>query len=277
MKKIKDSSVNNVLVSIVTIVLNGEDHIEQTINSVINQTYKRIEYIIIDGGSTDDTIKIIERYKDRINIFVSKPDNGIYDAINKGISYVNGSLVGLIHCGDYYEPDAVSNAINAYLRTEADVIYGDLRIIENEGSEKVVRIQKSKHKDLKNRMSISHPATFISRNCYQKYGLYDCKYKLAADYDFILKLFLADARFHYINKILANFRAGGLSGTDSKLSMRENVTIRKNHLGNIYSIKYAIMRTVRDYYFSRRKLIIQKCIGKRYYSRMKQIYYELMH
>jgi len=102
------------LVSIITVVLNGRKTIEQTILSVRNQSYANIEYIIIDGGSTDGTINIIEKYSEGVDFWISESDNGLYDAMNKGIGYANGELIGLLNSDDYYESDAVSRVIEAY-------------------------------------------------------------------------------------------------------------------------------------------------------------------
>lgn len=261
------------LVSIVTIVFNGEMHIEQTINSVLEQKYSPIEYIVIDGGSTDGTLQKIEKYKNRIDHFISEPDDGIYHAINKGISLACGDLIGLIHCGDYYEPDAVSDAVDSFLNTGADVIYGNLKTIEEAGEESIIRVVQGDHNNLKKRMSILHPATFVSRKCYLRHGLYDIKYRSAADYDFFLKLFLSNVKFHHVDKVLANFRSGGTSGSNFSLAMRENLSIRQNLLGNLYAIKYLILCSASHYYFTGRKWFVEKCIGKRVYLKLKQLYY----
>ena len=261
------------LVSIVTIVFNGEMYIEQTINSVLGQKYSPIEYIIIDGGSTDGTSQKIGKYKNRIDHFISEPDDGIYYAINKGISFARGDLIGLIHCGDYYESDAVSDAVGIFLDREVDVIYGNLKVLEEAGKESIIRIVQGDHNNLKKRMSILHPATFVSRRCYLQHGLYDTQYKSAADYDFFLKLFLSKVKFHHVDTVLANFRSGGTSGSNFSLAMRENLSIRQNLLGNLHVIKYLSLCGLSHYYFTGRKWFIEKCIGKSIYLKLKHLYY----
>lgn len=262
------------LVSIVTIVFNGEMHIEQTINSVLAQKYAPIEYIVIDGSSTDGTLQKIEKYKNRIDHFISEPDDGIYHAINKGISLARGDLIGLIHCGDYYEPNAVSDAVDSFLNTGADIIYGDLKIIEEAGEESIIRFVQGDHNNLKKRMSILHPATFVSRKCYLQHGLYDTKYRSAADYDFFLKLFLLNIGFHHVDKVLASFRTGGTSGFNFKLATQENFAIRQQHLGCFCAIRYAMCRYISHYYTTVRKCIVEKCIGRNNYFKLKQWWYE---
>ena len=119
--------MDNLLVSVVTIVRNGEYEIEETIKSVLKQNYKHIEYIIIDGNSTDNTMNIINRYKNNISYIVSEADFGIFDAINKGVQIASGDLIGLIHSGDSYEPNTIKIVAETFIKTNADIIYGDIR------------------------------------------------------------------------------------------------------------------------------------------------------
>lgn len=257
------------LISIITIVRNGVNEIEETIKSVLSQKNVNLEYIIIDGKSTDGTLEIIEKYKDNITIVVSEPDHGIYDAINKGIKLATGELIGLIHCGDYYESDAIQTALTGFLNSKADIIYGDQNIIEGE----IIRIGRSNHEYLKKGMTISHPATFVSHNCYQKNGLYNTKYKIAADYAFFLMLYMQNANFFKIDKVLANFRAGGISGSNFKLSLQENISIRKKHFGKIFALRYSARTVLFHYYFLYRKKFIETLIGKNKYLELKRIKY----
>jgi len=260
-------------VSIVTIVFNGAAHIEQTMQSVLHQTYAPIEYIVIDGGSTDGTLSVIDKYRYKIAYFISEPDSGIYDAINKGISKATGSLIGLIHCGDYYELNAVSEAVAGFVSSGADIIYGDINVIE-EYEDKIITIfKKSDHRNLKRNMSIFHPATFVSRQCYARYGLYDPKFKSAADYDYFLKLYSSGVEFKHINKLLATFRAGGTSGSNFKLTAKENFTIRKNQIGKLNAINYLMRNIIVCFYLSGRKWFVEKFIGKNNYIKLKKWYY----
>lgn len=121
---------NMIKVSIITVVYNGVKNIEQTIKSVLHQTYSNIEYIVIDGGSTDGSLDIIKKYSDSISYWVSEADKGIYDAMNKGISKATGDLIGIINSDDWYEPDAIMNMVTAY--EENTVLYGIIRTICNE-------------------------------------------------------------------------------------------------------------------------------------------------
>ena len=172
--------------SIITIVLNGEKYIEETINSVLSQKNIDLEYIIIDGGSTDKTLSKISKYKNKINLLISEPDEGIYYAMNKGISLASYDLVGIINCGDFYESNILSLVYDKFCLTSADVIYGDIKIIDQFKQRQYITIHrlKAKHNRLKNKMSIFHPATFVKRECYIQNKFYNTDYKLAADYDF---------------------------------------------------------------------------------------------
>ena len=129
-----DQAIQQPLVSVITVVYNGEKYLEQTIQSVINQTYNNIEYIIIDGGSTDTTLDIIKKYKDYISYFISEPDNGLYDAMNKGIRRANGELIGMLNSDDWLNLDAISTVQNAYVKNPGTkILHGDRTDISVDG------------------------------------------------------------------------------------------------------------------------------------------------
>lgn len=198
---------NNLKVSIITVCLNSEKTIEQTIQSVINQTYSNIEYIIIDGGSTDGTLEITNKYKDKISALVSEKDEGIYDAMNKGIKLATGELIGFINSDDWYELDTAEIIVNTFLEDRnAQVIYGNIDMYDKD---KFIRTRYPYPlKQLRTWMAISHPAVFIIGEIYKKYG-FNTKYKMGADHDLLLKLYSKNYKFRYINRNLANFRVGG--------------------------------------------------------------------
>lgn len=204
----------NPLISIITVVYNGDKYLEQTIKSVINQTYKNIEYIIIDGGSTDRTLEIIEKYEKQIDYWISEPDEGLYDAMNKGIRKANGDLIGMINSDDWYELDAVSHVVKSLLdNPNKGVFHGDMYLISDK-SKKILRsFNSSKFKFKYYGMTYAHPTFFVSKRIYSKYQ-YNTRLKTISDYQFSLEVFLDDSKTYcYIDRPLANYRFGGLSDT----------------------------------------------------------------
>lgn len=217
----------NIRVTIVTVSYNSEKTIRRTIESVLSQTYKNVEYIIIDGKSTDNTIKIVKEYEDKFNgrmRWVSEPDKGIYDAMNKGIKMASGELVGILNSDDYYEPDAVENMVNALGTEKYQILYGFMRTLRN-SEEYSIAIRT--HKDLRNGM-ISHPTCFVTKKLYDDFGMYDTRYKSVADYDFMLRMFdNKDVVFRPVYKLITNFEQGGMSSTTA--AWLELVELQKNY------------------------------------------------
>jgi len=223
------------LVSVITVVYDGVKTIEQTILSVVNQTYRNIEYIVIDGGSKDGTLDIIKKYKDRITYWVSEPDSGIYDAMNKGIRKSRGEIIGIINSDDYYENDAVASVIHEYMKHPGSVVYGLLRYIKD-GHE--LMIMAYHHGFLSNYM-IPHPGSFVPRSLYERYGLFDLKYRCVSDHDLMLRLFENNVPFIRMERVIANFRTDGASS--SLESAIEYYSLLKEH-GIISSRKALFLR-----------------------------------
>lgn len=201
------------LVSIITVCYNSEKTIEQTIQSVLRQTYPHIEYIIVDGNSTDGTMKIVERYREkfagRMKV-VSEPDQGIYDAMNKGIRMASGDLVGIINSDDYYEDNAVELMVGHMPKEPYAVLYGEMRNLVDDVEESVTIASPY----FLERRSMNHPSCFITRKTYEKYGMYDTKYCCVADYDLFLRYKKhAEILFVPVYEIIANMRSGGASST----------------------------------------------------------------
>lgn len=218
------------LISIITVVYNGAKTLEQTIQSVINQTYNNIEYIIIDGGSTDGTIDIVEKYKDQIAFWVSEPDKGLYDAMNKGISKANGEIIGMINSDDWYEPGTVSSIVSySEINPGAKIFHGDLLIHETNGRQAIKRFNPSLFKMLNYGVTYNHPTFFVSKDIYKKYS-FNIKLVSVADVQFILEILLKEKNvFIYIDQVLANFRKGGVSSQQTIIStLKANYIARKN-------------------------------------------------
>jgi glycosyltransferase involved in cell wall biosynthesis len=229
-------------ISIITVVYNGSKTLEQTIHSVLNQSYKNIEYIIIDGGSTDGTIDIVKKYEKDISLWISEPDKGLYDAMNKGISYAKGELIGMINSDDWYQLDAVEIMVNEYLNNpNCTIFHGDRMNILESGEKKLYKFNPSVFKFKYYGMTYNHPSMFISRKEYDEH-LYDTSYKSHSDYKFVLEAFMKKRdKLHYVNKTIANFRLGGISSNTKFFeSVKDVVEIRCAAGLNIIEITFSV-------------------------------------
>lgn len=229
------------LVSVITVVYNSVNTIEQTILSVINQTYSNIEYIIVDGGSTDGTLDIIRKYEDKIAYWVSESDKGIYDAMNKGISFATGRLIGIINSDDWYELYTVEEVVKAYV-DDSSVIYGLMRYIKDE---EVSGVYTAYPKSISQKM-IPHPTCFVPKAIYDRYGTYDLSYHSCADYHLILRLYKAGVNFITLEVILANFRLGGFSSNIKSLKESFNMRYKMGTISNSQRIaKIGVLNILR--------------------------------
>lgn len=204
--------------SIITVCFNSEKTIRQTFESVLQQEFTDYEYIIIDGLSTDGTIDVIKEYLPKFNgkmRYISEKDKGIYDAMNKGIRMAKGEVIGLINSDDYYEKGAFTRVFDAVKENpHGEIYYGLLRNLTPAGEE--LDVHRIHHSRLKS-CSLPHPATFIKNETYQKYGLYDLSYRIVADYELMLRVFLQGGKFSPIDYVLANFRMGGVSSDGNNI------------------------------------------------------------
>ncbi len=213
------------LVTIITVVFNGEKHLEKTIQSVIQQTYPNIEYIVIDGGSTDGTIDIIKKYGQQISQWVSEKDKGIADAFNKGIQKATGSIIGLINADDWYEPDAVQTAVQ-HLK-DADIVYGKLNIWKNDT---IAYTVAANHSLLPNEMTVNHPTVFVKKKWYDEHGLFRLQFRCAMDYDVMLRFYTRGAVFVYTDTVMANMRLEGFSDVNWKVGCKETLAIKNEYI-----------------------------------------------
>ncbi|MDU6365062.1 MAG: glycosyltransferase family 2 protein [Clostridium sp.] len=235
-----------ILVSIITVSFNSEKTIRNTIESVLNQTYNNIEYIIIDGNSTDKTLEIVKEYEEKfknksyIYRIISEKDDGIYDAMNKGIRLSNGELIGIINSDDNYEVNAVVNIVNEYNIDNNYYVYHGLLRYYNDGQLFMIRGSNS---DVLKKHMIEHPACFVAKKAYEEIGLFDCNFRYVADYDFLCRLKIKNKNFKLIDKIIANFHDGGAG--DCKESRVEALRVLKkyNYIGNSrYLLKRLFMK-----------------------------------
>jgi glycosyltransferase involved in cell wall biosynthesis len=213
------------LVSIITIVYNGVHHLEQTIRSVLDQSYPNIEYIVIDGGSKDGSVELIKKYAEKLAYWISEPDKGVSDAFNKGIKQAKGELIGLINADDWYEPDTVQQVVNNI--GDADVAYGDMTYWK-EGRKDMTVV--GSHEFLHNEMALNHPTVFIRSEIYHRFGLFSSDYRFAMDYDLLLRLKTQGLTFKRIPKVLANMRWEGISDRYWKKACLEALAIKNKYL-----------------------------------------------
>lgn len=204
-------------VSVITICYNRSATIAKAIESVLNQDYPNIEYIVIDGNSKDGTQEVIESYSGKIAHYISEPDKGMYDAINKGFALATGDVVGLMHSDDeFYDTSAVSKIVKAFSSNpDTDGIYGDGIYVTNDLEENIVRNRICGKYDIKRIYSgwlPLHPTVYLKKSIIEKYGNYDLNFKIASDTEFLLRyLFKYKIKMYYMNEYVVKMRMGGMS------------------------------------------------------------------
>lgn len=219
-------------VSIITITYNSELTLRDTIDSVVTQSYNDIEYIIVDGGSKDNTLNIVKSYEEKISKIISEKDNGLYDALNKGIKLATGEVIGLIHSDDFYNnTNVIQHVVNAFKSSQADAIYADLYYVDKDDTSKIFRKWKSgnyKHGMFVNGWMPPHPTFFAKREVYQKYGGFNLQLKSAADYELMLRLIHKhQIKLAYLPEFIIKMRVGGKSNVTLKNRIRANQEDRK--------------------------------------------------
>jgi len=255
--------MNELGISIITVSFNSSNTIEETIKSVLTQEYTNYEYIIIDGGSTDGTQLKIKKYessflkKEVKYLWVSEKDNGIYDAMNKGIKLATKEVIGIVNSDDWYEPNILKK-INIYYKETGcpDIIHGNIRLFTKDNNCLGVKKSNTNYNRLWRGMTLKHPTFFTKRELYNSIGIFDTNYKISADYEFTLRAYINNAVFSYCDYVISNMRLGGVSNTKRKESWKEVDEIVK---------KYGLCLAKRKYYALRRIMtsIIYNIISSR--------------
>lgn len=237
----KVSTPDNPLISIITVVYNSIDLIEFTIRNIVNQTYNNIEYIIIDGGSTDGTLDVIKKYDDKIAYWVSERDKGLYDAMNKSIDLATGDYVWFMNSGDLIYDDTTTADIFRQ-NTTADVLYGATRIVDiynNLTSRRRLKAPKNlTWKTLRWGMLVCHQSFIPKKELVVKY---DCNFRYAADIDWEINILKKAQTTFNTNLILSNFLDGGISGVNRKKSLKERYIIMKKHYGTCTTLFFHVL------------------------------------
>jgi glycosyltransferase involved in cell wall biosynthesis len=234
-------------ISIITVVYNNERTIIDAMQSVLSQSYENIEYVIIDGGSKDNTVSQISQFNDKLGYFVSESDKGLYDAMNKGIQACTGDVIGILNSDDLYQDlEVISDVMKEFNNNpDLDIVYGDLVYVKSEDTSKVVRNWKSKayyNRFFENANVPPHPSLFVRRKVYQEAGLFDLQYKLAADYEFMLRMFKKhNFKSKYINRLIIKMRLGGATNQSFTNVLNQNKEILKAWKNNGFKIPVYLM------------------------------------
>lgn len=224
-------------VSIITATWNSEATIKFALDSVGAQNYPDIQHIIIDGQSKDGTLNLVERYGLKTVKVLSEADNGLYDALNKGLKLASGDIIGFLHSDDVFANNhVIYDLVDAFENNDIDAVYGDLEYVASENVEKVIRYWRSKKfvfSALKKGWMPPHPTFFMKADHYEKLGGFDLKYKISSDYDHLLRCLLTeDFNAYYLPSVITKMRVGGVSNRSIKniiLKMVEDVSIMREH------------------------------------------------
>jgi len=239
-------------VSIITVAYNCDTTIEDTILSVNSQDYPVKEHIIIDGASTDNTLAVIKRHRSKITQFVSEPDNGIYDAMNKGIKLATGDIIGILNADDiYYNTYCISSVVHEFKTKRVEAVCGDLVYVLPDNLDKIVRYYSSGGfipEKFAYGIMPAHPAFFVSRYCYEKYGLFKTDYMIAADFELLVRFLRTNRVLYYcLPKVLVKMRTGGVSTRNFKSNWILNREIVKACMEN--NIQTNILKVYSKYIF----------------------------
>ncbi len=232
-------------VSIITICYNSEATIRETITSVLSQSYSDIEYIIVDGKSKDSTCEIVRSFGDKISIFVSEPDKGIYDAMNKGVKLATGDVIGILNSDDFYaDANVISDIVSTFKSTGAQGVYADLVYVDRENINKITRTWKSGNyeegKFLYGWMP-PHPTFFVKREVYEAYGHYTTELRSSSDYEFMLRVIHKEKiSIGYLPRVITKMRVGGQS----------NITISNRRKANLEDKRAWEMNGLKPYFFT---------------------------
>jgi glycosyltransferase involved in cell wall biosynthesis len=224
-------------VSIITVVRNSQATIAHTINSVLSQDYPDVEYIVIDGSSTDTTASVVKSYGSKITKFVSESDKGMYDAMNKGLKLATGDIIGFLHSDDYFENvSVISSVMQTFVKKKVDLVFGDVVFIHPQNFQKVIRYYSSANfhpEKLSWGWIPAHPSCFLKRQVYETHGCFRTEYQLASDYELLLRLIkIHQISYSYIPDVLIRMRPGGASNRNLLcrwISNQEIIKACKSH------------------------------------------------
>lgn len=247
MKKQKCS--NEPYISLITVSYNSEQTIKDTIESILNQNYEKIEYIIIDGLSVDSTVEIANSYKSKFNekgylyTVISEADKGLYDAMNKGVEMAVGEIIGILNSDDFYVNDnVISNVVDMMVVDQSDCLYADLEFVDAKDTSKVVRIWKANRGEFQYGWNPPHPTTFIRKEIYIKVGNYKISMPIAADYDLLYRVINSEIiKISYLQESIVKMRHGGKSTSGIKSNIEGNREIYRSLKENGQRFKLVVI------------------------------------
>ncbi len=245
-------------VSIITVTLNSAKTVERTLLSVQQQTYGDIEHIVIDGASTDSTMEIVGRYASRLAQVVSEPDNGLYDALNKGLALATGDIIGILNSDDVLADEStIATVVSRFVREQADLVYGDLLYCKDtDRPDSVIRYWRSNifhEKSLKCGWMPPHPTLYCRRSIYETVGRFNTGFRISADYDLILRIFSRpEFKKVYIPNVMVKMSAGGVSNRNLRMILRKSredlQAVRNNRIGGLCTVLYKNLRKIGQFF-----------------------------
>lgn len=265
--------MNSPLFSIITISYNSAKTIERTIKSILSQTFTDYEYIIVDGASKDNTVDIIKKYEPLFDgrlKWKSEPDKGIYNAMNKGLYQASGEIIGIVNSDDWLESGTLQILADEISRDEScrnSILTGETLFHYSDGTTQKFLTSRSiyEYYSKKYRMGLNHPATFVPKKIYEQIGIFDEKFKLYADADFILKCYESNVPIHFIHKVLSNMSDGGASNTRSKTELMDTIYKYKKHIKNPCVYYYYC---ITSYFKWRIKYLVPEFLVRNYRKRL---------
>jgi glycosyltransferase involved in cell wall biosynthesis len=219
-------------VSIITACYNSAKTIAGTLKSVYDQQFRNIEHIVVDGGSTDGTLNIIHAHRCSISKFVSEPDKGIYDALNKGIALSSGDIIAFLNSDDIYaDNNVIKYVVEQFVAQSSDAVYGDVAFVKGDDFDQVIRVYSSRRfhpSRIGWGWMPAHPALFVSRRIFEKHGAFNTDYRIAGDFEFVARIFVQPAlRYLYVPRVLVKMRTGGISTRSWKSTLLLNKEVLK--------------------------------------------------
>ncbi len=261
-------------ISVITATFNSEKTVYSALQSVDNQKYTDVEHIIIDGKSSDKTLDIVAEFQ-RVSKIVSEKDSGIYYALNKGIALATGDIIGFLHADDFFADDEVLSKIaEKFDNEQLDVLYADLQYVSAEDPTKLIRHWQAgefSRKKLANGWMPPHPTFYVKKSIYERFGFFDTQFRIAADYDLMLRFLKQNIKIGYLPEVTVKMRVGGISNRNLKTILQKSkedlLAIRKNNIGNIFTLLKKNIRKLPQF-FAKKKVSLKE--------RLLVIVYELL-